>query len=112
MAPYIKVLMKICYPICKPIAMSLDYFLGIHGDHHFTKTELKALISIHRRNEHNKHGLTSHEVEVKWFISYKNSMVDSYVLNILDYLVDNRLKRSESTWYYDQYWRRGYDPLW
>lgn len=52
-APFISLLMKICYPICKPIAMALDHILGVHGDKHFTKSELKALVHMHTRNEHN-----------------------------------------------------------
>lgn len=70
MAPIIRFMMKLCYPICKPIAMGLDYFLGIHGDKNFTKGELKALISIHTRTEHNQDGLTVDEVKVSTSITY------------------------------------------
>lgn len=47
MCPIVKFLMCICYPICCPIGICLDYVLGIHGNKRFVKRDLKALIELH-----------------------------------------------------------------
>jgi len=45
--PIIKVMEFVFYPICRPMARFLDWFLGVHGKQRFPKKDLKALIEIH-----------------------------------------------------------------
>jgi len=48
LAPVIKFLIFIFYPICYPISVALDNILGIHGKTRFVKKDLKALIELHK----------------------------------------------------------------
>jgi len=79
MAPVIKFLMFIFYPICYPISVGLDHLLGLHGKTRFVKQDLKALIELHKIDKsgapkshggHDGHGinvdaqLTADEIKV------------------------------------------------
>jgi len=48
MGPFTKILMKLLYPLCKPIALGLDYWLGHQRKTRFVKGDLKALIELHK----------------------------------------------------------------
>jgi len=48
LAPIIRFLIFIFYPVCYPISVALDKILGIHGKTRFVKKDLKALIELHK----------------------------------------------------------------
>lgn len=64
MAPVVKWLILLFYPICYPISKGLDYFLGHHQDKiKFAKKDLKTLMELHMRT--NKKRKTSMNLQDK-----------------------------------------------
>ena len=47
LAPFTYLLMIITYPISYPIAMFMDYVIGVHGKNRFCNSDLKSLIELH-----------------------------------------------------------------
>ncbi len=62
-APFVRVLMALCYPIAKPIAMVLDRLLG-HQTAFFRRAQLKALVEVHDKKQHLGGELSLDEVRV------------------------------------------------
>lgn len=49
--PLVKFYIFILYPICKPISMTLDHFLGRDLNHHYSRKELELLIKEHGKED-------------------------------------------------------------
>ena len=47
LAPFTYLLMIITYPISYPIAMFMDYVIGVHGKNRFCNSDLKSIIELH-----------------------------------------------------------------
>ena len=63
-APIVKWLILLFYPICYPISKGLDYFLGHHSEKiRFAKKDLKALMTLQVRNKKTSHSAAEHKGE-------------------------------------------------
>ncbi|KAF8404829.1 hypothetical protein HHK36_009718 [Tetracentron sinense] len=60
MAPFVRVLVWICYPVAYPISKLLDYMLGSGHVSLFRRAELKTLVNFHG-NEAGKGGELTHD---------------------------------------------------
>jgi CBS domain containing-hemolysin-like protein len=49
LAPFTYLLMWITYPISYPIAMFMDYIIGVQGKNRFCNSDLKSIIELHMR---------------------------------------------------------------
>ena len=47
LAPFTYFLMIITYPISYPIAMFMDYVIGVQGKNRFCNSDLKSIIELH-----------------------------------------------------------------
>lgn len=56
----VDILMKVTSPFSYPIALSIDYLLGVHGVTRFDNEELKALIKLHTKETIKKVGDGEH----------------------------------------------------
>ncbi|XLR12329.1 DUF21 domain-containing protein At2g14520 [Arachis ipaensis] len=59
-APFVRVLVWICYPIAFPISKLLDFLLGHRNEALFRRAELKTLVNLHG-NEAGKGGELTHD---------------------------------------------------
>lgn len=62
-APFVRLLMLLCYPVAKPIAWVLDRLLG-HQTALFRRAQLKALVEVHDKKQHLGGDLSLDEVRV------------------------------------------------
>lgn len=62
-APFVRLLMIVCYPVAKPIAWVLDRLLG-HQTALFRRAQLKALVEVHDKKQHLGGDLSLDEVRV------------------------------------------------
>ncbi|KAL9321322.1 hypothetical protein ACSQ67_013161 [Phaseolus vulgaris] len=59
-APFVRVLVWICFPVAYPISKLLDYLLGHRHEALFRRAELKTLVNLHG-NEAGKGGELTHD---------------------------------------------------
>lgn len=83
LAPIIKTLITVLFPVCYPISKGLDYLLGDHSDKiRFGKRDLKTLMNLHHSSTNNHgEGLSAEEIRII------NSTIDIRNLNVTNIMV-------------------------
>jgi len=101
MAPVIRFLMFICYPICYPISVGLDHLLGLHGKTRFIKKDLKALIELHQLQKsgvpksHGGHDDHGHGIHADAQLTADEIKVINSTIDLRDTPVTKEMERIE-----------------
>jgi metal transporter CNNM len=102
LAPVIKFLMFIFYPICYPISVGLDNLLGLHHKTRFVKKDLKALIELHKMEKPNapKSGAwghdAGHEIKTDAALTGEEIKVINSTIDLRDTPVTKEMEKIEN----------------
>jgi len=98
LAPVIRFLIFIFYPVCYPISVALDHILGIHGKTRFVKKDLKALIELHqidRSGAPRSHHDGAHAIHADAQLTNEEIKVINSTIDLRDTPVTKEMERIE-----------------